>query len=324
MRALVLARGTLTLQDVPEPSIKGECLIRVTLAGICGTDLQLLTGYADFTGIPGHEFVGVVERAPDNDAQWIGKRVVGEINVGCGACEWCARDVKEHCINRSVVGIRGRSGAFAEYVSLPAQNLHEVPVALNDTAAVFVEPVAAACRILEQVEIGPTTRVAVIGDGRLGNLTAQVLRTRTSDVVLIGRHAHKLQIARELGIDARATSDEAQGPFDVVVDATGKTEGLARAIEVVKPLGTIVLKSTFHGEAATPLWPVAVNETTIVGSRCGPFAPAIGLLASGAVRTGPLLSNIFPLSAHEQAFGRARTELKVLFDVSGGALTQPG
>ena len=315
MRALCLdSRGVVTLDDAPTPALPGECLVRVTLAGICGTDLQLLDGYAGFTGTPGHEFVGIVERAPDDAARWVGKRVVGEINVGCGTCEWCARGVKEHCPTRTVVGIRGRSGAFAEYLTLPAANLHEVPEKVSDAAAVFGEPVAAACRILEQLTITPDTRVAVIGDGRLGNLTAQVLRTRTPHVTPFGRHARKMSIARALGIDARSFNPRDDAPFDIVVEATGRREGLAQAIEIVAPRGTIVLKSTFHGEANTPLWPAVVHEVTMVGSRCGPFAPAIELLASGAVRTAPLVFDTFPLEQHEQAFAAARRELKVLFD----------
>lgn len=317
MRALSLdSRGVVTLADLPEPALPGECLVRVTLAGICGTDLHLVDGYASFTGIPGHEFVGIVEHAPAGAEQWVGKRVVGEINVGCGACEWCARGVKEHCSTRTVVGIRGRSGAFAEYLTLPAANLHEVPEKIEEAAAVFVEPIAAACRILEQLKITRDTRVAVIGDGRLGNLTAQVMRTRTPHVTLFGRHARKMSIARALGIDARSFNPRDDAPFEIVVEATGRREGLAQAIEIVEPRGSIVLKSTFHGETKTPLWPAVVHEVTMVGSRCGPFAPAIELLASGAVRTAPLVFETFALDQHEQAFAAARRELKVLFDPS--------
>jgi threonine dehydrogenase-like Zn-dependent dehydrogenase len=313
-RALVLdAAGALTIAEVPAPVSLDECLIRVTAAGICGTDLQLLDGYAAFSGIPGHEFVGVVERAPASASSLIGKRVVGEINVGCGACGWCRAGVKEHCPERTVVGIRGRAGAFAEYLSLPPENCHQVPDGLDDEAAVFVEPVAAACRILEQVDVTPATRVAVLGDGRLGNLTAQVLRTETRHVVLCGRHEQKLAVARQVGIDARESSEQDAERYDVVVDATGRLHGLERAMELVRPRGTVVLKSTCHGDIPISLWPVPVREITIVGSRCGPFAPAIALLASGAVRTAPLVAGRFPLDAYEKAFAAARRELKVLF-----------
>ena len=319
MRALVLdEHGDLALADVPRPEAAGECLIRVTRAGICGTDLQMLEGYAGFAGILGHEFVGVVERAPVNAVDWMGKRVVGEINVGCGKCDWCARGVKEHCLRRTVVGIRGRSGTFAEYLSLPAANLHEAPRDVDEATVVFVEPVAAACRIFEQVSIDPASRVAVIGDGRLGNLAAQVVRTRAPHVVLFGRHAHKVRVAQELDIDARLDAEPHDGPYDVVIEATGRREGLTRALDIVKPRGTIVLKSTYQGEAATPLWPTVVHEVTIVGSRCGPFGPAIELLASGAVRTAPLVFGTFALEHYRDAFAAARRELKVLFDVQRG------
>src|SRR5918993_1457202 len=249
MRSLVLAHGRrIQLENCPAPAVSPEeCLIRVTFAGICGTDLQMLDGYADFSGTPGHEFVGLVEEAPPQEAHWVGRRVVGEINVGCGTCEWCARGVKEHCPARTVLGIRGRAGAFADYVTLPASNLHEVPASVDEQAAVFVEPIAAACRILEQIDIASSTRVAVIGDGRLGNLTAQVLRTRTPHVTMYGRHADKLRVAREAGIDARENGHPTER-YEVVVEATGSPEGLPRAIELIEPRGTIVLKSTCHGD----------------------------------------------------------------------------
>jgi threonine dehydrogenase-like Zn-dependent dehydrogenase len=313
MRALVLGSdGRLSLEHVPLPALPHECLIRVTAAGICGTDLQMLDGYAEFTGVPGHEFVGVVEDAPAADAHWIGRRVVGEINVGCGTCERCRSGLKEHCPHRTVVGIRERSGAFAEFLSLPAANLHHVPDHVDDRAAVFVEPVAAACRILEQVVINADTRVAVIGDGRLGNLIAQVLATRTSDLLLIGRREPKLNVARGLGLDARTIDGAVPGDYDVVVDATGRPDGLERALELVRPRGTVVLKSTCNGAATLSLWPVPVHEIKIVGSRCGPFTMAVDLLAAGAVKTDPLLAGVFALESFEDAIEMARRELKVL------------
>ncbi len=314
MRALVLGTdGRLALGDVPLPAWPNECLIRVTLAGICGTDLQMLDGYAEFTGILGHEFTGVVEDAPAPDAHWIGRRVVGEINVGCGMCDRCASGLKEHCPHRTVVGIRERSGTFAEFLSLPAANLHHVPDHVDDRAAVFVEPIAAACRILEQVVIRPDTRVAVIGDGRLGNLIAQVLATRTSDLVLIGRREAKLIVARDLGLDARTIDGAVPGDYDLVVDATGRSDGLERALELVRPRGTVVLKSTCSGATTLSLWPVPVHEIKIVGSRCGPFSMAVDLLAAGAVKTDPLLAGVFALESFEDALTMARRELKVLF-----------
>ena len=317
MQALVIERpGTIALRDVqpPEPT-SGECLVRVRAAGICGTDLQLLQGYADFQGIPGHEFAGIVESvASREDASWIGKRVVGEINIGCGRCEWCASGVREHCTNRTVLGIRGRNGAFAEQLALPAVNLHEIPAEVDDRSAVFVEPVAACCRILEQVDIGGRTRIAVLGDGRMGLLAAQVVRTATSHVTVFGRHDRKLAVARELGLAAARTGSapDSTGRFDVVVDATGRPDGFQQALEYVRPRGVVVMKSTFHGEASIASWPIVVNEVTIVGSRCGPFARAIDLLASGAVRTAPLVSRVAALADHESAFADARQSLKVL------------
>jgi threonine dehydrogenase-like Zn-dependent dehydrogenase len=318
VRALVLQSGALTLHSIDRPNRPGECLIRVTHAGICGTDLQMVNGYADFTGVLGHEFVGIVQDAPAKDARWLGKRVVGEINVGCHTCYWCVRQVKEHCVNRTVLGIRGRDGAFAEYLSLPAANLHEVPDTVSDVAAVFVEPVAAACRIVEQLDIMSITRIAVLGDGRLGNLTAQVLRLRTKRLVLLGHHRRKLDIARAVGVTARDETTVRE-QFDVVVEATGRPEGLARAMELVMPRGTIVLKSTFHDANGAPLWPIPVHEITVVGSRCGPFAPAIDLITSGAVQTAPLVSAVVDLDDYRAAFLSAAHEMKVVFRLQGGA-----
>jgi threonine dehydrogenase-like Zn-dependent dehydrogenase len=315
LRALVLSgSGALALREVPRPARGGECLIAVRMAGICGTDLQMLEGYAGFNGIPGHEFVGVVQEAssPD-DAAWIGKRVVGDINVGCLTCKWCLAGVKEHCDNRSVLGIRDHDGAFAEMLTLPARNLHEVPDSVSDEAAVFVEPIAAACRIFEQLTIDDRLRIAVVGDGRMGLLVAQVLCTATPHVTVLGRHEEKLGVARSLGLDARLSTAAVSDRYDVVVDVTGRPEGLKRALEIVRPRGTVVMKSTFHGEAPLESWPIVVDEVTLVGSRCGPFRPAIDLLASGAVQTAPLVSRIAPLEEFESAFADARRSLKVLF-----------
>ena len=317
MKALVITRpGIIELREEPRPEDAGECLIRVLKAGICGTDLQLLEGYAEFTGIPGHEFVGVVEQAPGADSAWMGRRVVGEINVGCRHCDWCARGIKEHCANRNVVGIREHDGAFAEYLSLPAVNLHAVPETMDDETAVFAEPVAAACRIFEQMTVDPQARVAIVGDGRMGLLVAQVLRTVAPDVTVLGRHDHKLAIARALGLSAersdRAVPSSAR--FDIVVDVTGRPDGLRRALELVKPRGTVVMKSTFHGEAPVATWPIVVDEVTLVGSRCGPFRPALDLLASGAVQVKPLISRVATLDDYESAFAEARRSLKILFE----------
>jgi threonine dehydrogenase-like Zn-dependent dehydrogenase len=311
----VVAPQTLELKDVPVPDRQDHCLIRIKKAGICGTDLQILEGYADFRGTPGHEFVGVVESAPDRDAKWVGKRVVGDINIGCGNCPWCARGVKEHCLNRTVVGIRGHDGAFAEFLTLPAVNLHAIPDAMDDETAVFVEPTAAACRIFEQMAIAPNARIAVLGDGRMGLLVAQVLKTAAGDVTLLGRHDRKLETARSLGLAARRSDEPVPlaSRYDVVVDATGRPEGLKRSLEIVQPRGTVVMKSTFHGEAPLESWPIVVDEVTLLGSRCGPFARAIDVLSSGAVSVKPLISGTFSLEEHRAAFAEARRGLKVLF-----------
>jgi threonine dehydrogenase-like Zn-dependent dehydrogenase len=247
MRALWLENGTLTLREVPMPGARGECLVRVALAGICGTDLHMRRGYADFTGIPGHEFVGIVERVErEEDRPLLGRRVVGGINVGCGACPSCRAGVEEHCETREVLGIRARHGAFAEFLALPAVNLHEVPDDLRDMGAIFTEPVAAGCRIVEQVRIAAGQRVAVLGDGRMALLTAQVLVSTRAVVTLLGRHATRIALARSLGLDARPAPSAPLAPsdrFEVVVEITGRAEGLETALGCVRPLGTIVLKT---------------------------------------------------------------------------------
>jgi threonine dehydrogenase-like Zn-dependent dehydrogenase len=320
MKALVLdTPGAIALRDVSLPSRDGECRVRITMAGICGTDLQLVDGYAGFHGIPGHEFVGVVDAVSSaDDESWLGKRVVGEINVGCGRCRWCKAGIKEHCTDRAVVGIRDHDGAFAEALTLPTVNLHHIPDVVSDDAAVFVEPIAAACRIFEQVAIDQNTSLAVLGDGRMGLLVAQVLKTATSALTVLGRHEHKLEVARSLGLAARRSDGavSASHKFDVVVDVTGRAEGLRRSLEIVRPRGTVVLKSTVHGEASLVSWPIVVDEISIVGSRCGPFRPALELLASGAIQVKPLISRIAPLEDHEAAFAEARRALKVLFAIA--------
>jgi len=320
MRALILEGGRIRLADVPTPDRPRECLIRVKAAGVCGTDLELVKGYADFSGIPGHEFVGVVERVsrPD-DGHWVGRRVVGDINIGCGVCSRCRGGVKEHCESRRVLGIRDHDGAFAEYLTLPAANLHLVPASVGDLAAVFVEPIAAACRILEQVSLGPATRAAVLGDGRMGLLIAQVLAAAGAPVELFCKHDDRLALAQAMGLPARrsADADPAAGErFDVVVEATGGADGLTRALAMVRPRGTVVLKSTVHDVAAMATWPIVVDEITVVGSRCGPFAPAMDLLARGAVRVDRLVTCVAGLDEHERVFREAATGLKAVFAIS--------
>ena len=301
------------LRHIPFGERNGECRIRVTYAGICGTDLELIRGYADYTGIPGHEFVGVVEDAPDRDRHWIGKRVVGEINASCGACDSCISGVREHCPTRSVLGILNRDGTFATHISLPARNLHALPDSLSDQAAVFVEPTAAACEILTQVDVTMRTRIAVVGDGRLGLLIGQVLQSTGATVTQVGRHADKLKLAESFGLNTALSKDTiASKSFDLTVDATGRPDGLQRAMKLVRPRGTVVMKSTFHGAAPIQLWPAVVDELTLIGSRCGPFERGIEMLVNRHVKTEPLIAATYSLESFEDAFAFATTSLKVL------------
>jgi 2-desacetyl-2-hydroxyethyl bacteriochlorophyllide A dehydrogenase len=293
--------GELVLRDIEKPRAgPDEALIEVALAGICGTDRQILQGYSGFRGIPGHEFVGrVIECA---DRPWLGKRVVGEINVACQVCDWCSRGLGRHCPSRTVLGIVNRPGAFAEFVALPARNLHEVPEGLPDEAAVFVEPLAAAAEILEQVEIRPDISVAVLGDGRLGLLIAQVLRHAGAQVTVLGRHDEKLALARAWGLGVASDGGWKPRSFRVVVEATGSPAGLEQALQLVEPRGTVVMKSTFHSPAQFDTARLVVDEVTLLGSRCGNFATALQLLSNGAVDVLPLISKTFGLEAGLEAF----------------------
>jgi threonine dehydrogenase-like Zn-dependent dehydrogenase len=321
VRALVLdADGSLSLRERPRPSAVGECLIRIIAAGICGTDLELIRGYAGFSGVPGHEFVGVVEDAPAADAEWIGRRVVGEITVGCGRCDGCRAAGRGHCDVRTVVGIRGRDGAFAEYLTLPSSNLHAVPASLDDQSAVFVEPIAAACRITEQVTVESGTRAAVVGAGRLGLLIAQVLRVHGALVTVIVRSEGSRALPSALGFDtaaSHAAGESLARRFDVAVDATGQPAGFAVAGALVRPRGTLVVKSTFHGETPVSFSPLVVDEITVVGSRCGPFDRAIALLEEGRIDVKRLIAGIYPLAEFGEAFERAKRGLKVMLATGG-------
>ncbi|HEV2493532.1 MAG TPA: alcohol dehydrogenase catalytic domain-containing protein [Terriglobia bacterium] len=322
MKALYF-NGKLALREIEKPEAgPEEALVEVALAGICGTDLQILKGYSGFRGIPGHEFVGRVVEC--SDRRWLGKRVVGEINVACRACDWCRRGLGRHCPNRTVMGIVNRPGAFTEFVALPAVNLHEVPEGLPDEAAVFVEPLAAAAEILEQVEIPPGTRVAVLGDGRLGLLIAQVLQHAGAQVTVLGRHEDKLALARRWGLEvALDAGPSGAGPkprsFRVVVEATGSPAGLQHALQLVEPRGTVVMKSTFHTPAQFDTAKLVVDEVTLLGSRCGNFATALQLLSNGAVDVLPLISKTFALAAGLEAFDYLNRNscLKVLLAPAG-------
>lgn len=315
MKALRFKQGELKLCEIERPERPDEALVRVVLAGICNTDLEIVRGYADYSGTLGHEFVGIVERSPD-PAQ-VGRRVVGEINAGCGDCDLCRRGDPRHCLKRTVLGIHNRDGAFAEYVSLPPENLLIVPDQVSDRQAVFTEPLAAACEILDQVEIGPAHRVAVIGDGKLGQLIARVLFRTGCDLVLIGKHAEKLELATMAGVNTQdlmnLTIDQSSR-FDYVVEASGAASGLDLALKLVRPRGTIILKSTFHGAVQLDTSRIVVDEISIVGSRCGRFESALALLAEDFFDLEPLIAGTYDLTQGIEAMNDARQpgKLKVL------------
>jgi threonine dehydrogenase-like Zn-dependent dehydrogenase len=307
MIAVHLEHGEVSLLKKPLPRIpSGYARIRLIAAGICSTDLELQRGYYGFIGTPGHEFVGEVVAVSDGPDQstWVGQRVAGEINLACGHCEWCTRGLGRHCPTRKVLGIVNHPGAFQEFLTLPICNLHRVPASIPDTHAVFIEPVAAACEILDQIKIAKGTSVAVLGDGKLGLLITQVLKAHGAEVQLYGRHSTKAIITKKLPERA----------YPIVVDATGSPDGLRSAISLCTPRGTVVMKSTVHGLVPIDTAPAIVNEITLVGSRCGRFEPALKLLASGKVRVDDLISEEFPLDQAPQAFAIAATKgvLKVL------------
>lgn len=297
------------------PSNENEALVRVTLSGICNTDVEIVRGYAGFQGTIGHEFVGIVEDAP-NAKHLIGKRVVGEINAGCGVCELCKTGDSRHCPNRTVLGIVGRDGAHAEFLQLPAVNLLEVPDEVSDEQAVFAEPLAAAYGITETVSITSENKVAVIGDGKLGLLCAQSLALTGALVTLIGKHDEKLRIAANRNIETIKLDEAAKRfrSYDVVVEASGSESGFALALDLLIPRGTLVLKSTFQGEPKVAMWRIVVDEIKIVGSRCGRFAPALELLKNKSVDVESMIDNEFTLSGGVNAMERAQEKgvLKVL------------
>jgi threonine dehydrogenase-like Zn-dependent dehydrogenase len=315
MKALRIDNGVLQLTEIEIPQQRGEARVRVTMAGICNTDLEIIRGYANFNGTLGHEFTGVVEDSPDK--LQIGRRVVGEINAGCGKCDLCLRRDPRHCLNRTVLGIHNRDGAFAEYLNLPPENLLVIPDAVSDRQAVFTEPLAAACEILEQVEIDGSQRVAIIGDGKLGQLIARVLASTGCDLILAGKHQSKLKLAADAGINVteveRLKIDPAHR-FDYVVEASGSASGLDLALNLTRPRGTIVLKSTFHGAVQIDTSRVVVDEITIVGSRCGRFENALKLLEAGSVDMEPLIAGEFELADGIDAVTEAQRPgaLKVL------------
>ncbi|MBK8257674.1 MAG: alcohol dehydrogenase catalytic domain-containing protein [Polyangiaceae bacterium] len=298
MRALFFDGAKAEVVDRPEPDLKaGWALVRVHLAGVCNTDLELCRGYMGFQGILGHELVGEVLAGP---AEWLGKRVVCEINFACGACEMCTRGLGRHCPKRTVMGILNADGAMAERILVPVANLHEVAAGVSDEAAVFAEPLAAACEILEQVHVTAATRCTVLGDGKLGLLVAQVLHQAGARVLAVGKHEDKLGILKARGMETVLFRDWDRTPRDLVVEATGTAEGLATAIGATLPRGTLVLKSTVADESKLHLAPIVINEISVVGSRCGSFPPALRAIETASIDTRSLVSERVPLArAHE-------------------------
>ena len=314
MQALHFDGSQLRLIDVSVPrATPGTAIVRVTLAGICNTDLELVKGYMGFTGTLGHEFVG---RVDDGPAPWRGQRVVGEINFACGACEWCARGLGRHCPRRTVMGIQGADGALAEYVRVPLANLHRVPDGVADDAAVFAEPLAAACEIVEQVRVEPGQACVVLGDGKLGLLAAQVLAHAGARVLAVGKHPDKLAHLARRGIATTLLDAWERSAVDLVVEATGTAAGFELALAATRPRGTLVLKSTVAHSVPLNLAPLVIHEITVVGSRCGPFGPALAALAAGTVDVCGLISARRPLSAAADALALAAQPgvLKVLVE----------
>jgi threonine dehydrogenase-like Zn-dependent dehydrogenase len=314
MKALRVEKRGLALSEVGIPEHSEEALVRVLLSGICNTDLEIARGYAGFNGTIGHEFVGVVEKSPNGEL--VGQRVVGEINVGCGKCELCRAGDARHCADRTVLGILGRDGAHAEFLQLPLANLLPVPEKIVDEHAVFTEPLAAACGITERVAVHSSDRVAVVGDGKLGLLCAQTLALTGAAVLLIGKHPEKLRIAERRGIET-TTLKKCSGrtrEFDTVIEASGSASGFELALKLLRPRGSLVLKSTFHGNTEIDSSCIVVDEISVIGSRCGRFAPALDLLKKGAVDVDSLISQEYPLANGILAMERAgkRGTLKVL------------
>lgn len=306
MRALWLDNQKLELRtDIPQPiPADYEALIKVRMAGVCSTDLELLRGYYPFSGIPGHEFVGEVVSSTE-DASWIGKRVVGEINIACGVCRTCKSGLPRHCENRKALGIHNWNGAFAEYLVLPLVNLHAVPDSISDEQAVFTEPLAAAYEILEQVQVHPRDMVLIIGAGRLGQLVARVLQTTGCQLVVAARHPRQRELLERQNIRTINAARPDEIKYDIVIEATGSPEGYLLARGYVRPHGTIVLKSTYKGDVLVNLSGIVVDEVSLVGSRCGPFEPALRLLEQGIVDPRPLIDSLYPLVQGVIAFEQA-------------------
>lgn len=314
MNALWLEENKISLRDIPQTRKPNEALIKIRKAGICSTDLELVKGYYPYTGIIGHEFVGDVVEA--DDASWIGQRVVGEINATCGECEQCRNGRPTHCEHRTVLGIVNRDGTFAEYTNLPIANLHRVPESVPDEMAVFTEPLAAALEIQDQIQVKPTDRVLLIGAGRLGQLIAQTLALTGCNLRVVARHEHQQSLLQKRGIRIIAEEDAIAQPWrwDIVVEATGSPSGFSLARQAIRPRGTMVLKSTYKGEMGVNFSSIVVDEINIVGSRCGPFEPALRLMESKQVDPTVLIDSEFSLGNALKAFEHAAETgvLKVL------------
>lgn len=306
----------LRLKEIPIPKPqKDEALIKIRMVGLCHTDLEILQGYMNFCGVLGHEFVGeVVESKLKN---WLGRRVAGEINIGCGACELCQQNLQRHCSNRKVLGILDKDGCFAEYITLPVQNLHPIPDILSDKEAVFIEPLAAAYEILEQIHIKPTHRVAVIGDGKLGQLIARVVFLTGCQLFVFGRHIEKLELLKNLHVQTGLVTQRRSELYDIVIEASGSSTGFHYALNLVKPRGKLVLKSTFQKRINMNTSKLVIDEVTIIGSRCGPFSPVIRLLEMGIIDVKPLITQVFPFRQWKGAFKAAQSQgkLKILMSM---------
>ena len=317
MKAVVFDNGLKLDNNYPMPvPQKGEALIKVNTIGICNTDYEITLGYMGYKGILGHEFTGVVEKAENKDL--IGKRVVGEINCGCGQCDWCAQGLERHCFNRSTLGIWQREGCFAEYVCLPEKNLLVIPDNVTDEEAVFVEPLAAALEILEQVHIPPYKRVIVLGDGKLGLIIALALNAAGLDITLVGKHEEKLNIAKAQGVKTELLNNlKIEKAYDFVVEATGSITGFETSLALTNPRGTLILKSTIAASKEFNLAPIVIDEITVLGSRCGQFAPALRMLEQKRIDVKPLISDIYAIDDSIEAFERnkEKSSVKVLVKV---------
>ncbi len=315
MKALWLENNQISLRDIPQPNQPNEALIKIRMAGICSTDLELVKGYYPYAGVLGHEFVGEVVQAPEKS--WLGQRVVGEINAICGSCESCLSGRPTHCENRSVLGIANRAGVFAEYTSLPLENLYRVPDSVSDEAAVFTEPLAAALEIQSQILFQEADRVLLIGAGRLGQLIAQTLALTGVDLHVVARHPLQQQLLAARGIKLISEDEIQPKKWDVVVEATGSPSGFDLARKAIRPRGILVLKSTYKGDMSVNFSSIVVDEINIIGSRCGPFEPALKLLEKCEVDPSVLISDQFKLGESLKAFERAAQPgvLKVLLEV---------